>query len=109
LRTRTAGQPIARHVDTISSAVTAYGAALDPALRLAAERVTMITANLTPTAAELVAAAAEVRTEAGGQGDAATTQAAGELIQHMLQAEGAVNDYLLTHRTFLHAAPPRSA
>jgi methyl-accepting chemotaxis protein len=96
LRTRTAGQPIARHVDTISSAVTAYGAALDPALRLAAERVTMIIANLNPTAAELVAAAAEVRSEAGSQGDAATTQAAGEVVQHMLQAEGAVNDYLLT-------------
>ncbi|MFA7431490.1 MAG: methyl-accepting chemotaxis protein [Rhodospirillaceae bacterium] len=96
LRSRTAGQPIAQHVDTISNAVTAYGAALDPALRLAAERVTMITANLNPTAAELVAAAAEVRAEAGEQGDAATTQAAGELIQHMLQAEGAVNDYLLT-------------
>lgn len=96
LRARTTGQPIAEHVDTISTAVKTYGAALDPALRLAAERVTMITATLNPTAAELVAAAAEVRNDAGAMGDAAIAQAAGELAQHMLQAEGAVNDYLLT-------------
>ncbi len=96
LRARTTGKPIAEHVETISTAVKAYGAALDPALRLAAERVTLITATLNPTAAELVEAAAEVRDDAGAMGNAATAQAAGELAQHMLQAEGAVNDYLLT-------------
>ncbi|KJS34196.1 MAG: hypothetical protein VR70_18215 [Rhodospirillaceae bacterium BRH_c57] len=96
LRARTTGQPIAEHVETITIAVKAYGAALDPALRLAAERVTMITATLNPTAAELVAAAAEVRDDAGAMGNATIAQAAGELAQHMLQAEGAVNDYLLT-------------
>ncbi|MGC2856995.1 methyl-accepting chemotaxis protein [Novispirillum sp. DQ9] len=92
----TRGQPIATHVDTIATAVKAYGAALDPALNLASERVMMITATLNPTAAALVEAAAEVRADAAARGDAAATEAAGKLVQHMLQAELAVNDYLLT-------------
>lgn len=83
-----------QHVDAILEAFSRYSKQLGPALDLVAQRTILITQSLTPLAENLVLEVEGVRDTSPSLSEA---KIAGQLIQHMLQAQRAVDDYLLTH------------
>ncbi len=96
LRSAVAGTSLDKNVSVIADAFEAYGASLEPALALVAKRVDLITNQLNPLAGTIVKQAAEIREAAVDAGDVRTAAMAGKLAQSMLEAQRAVDDYLLT-------------
>jgi methyl-accepting chemotaxis protein len=91
------GTPQEENVAAMTKALDTYATLLPSALDLVSQRSTLITASLVPLANELVSEVAAVRDEAASSGQADRAATAGRLGEHMLQAQRAVEDYLLTH------------
>jgi methyl-accepting chemotaxis protein len=91
------GTPQEANVVNMSKALDIYAKSLPSTIELVSQRSTLITASLVPLANELVAEVALTRDTAAEQNLAQRAATAGRLSEHMLQAQRAVEDYLLTH------------
>ena len=94
--TETRGTDSGQNVEMIAEAFTAYRQALGPAMDFVEQRVMLISERLNPITALIVDEAADLRTAAAQIDDAERTEITGRLIQHMLQSQRAVEDYMLT-------------
>jgi methyl-accepting chemotaxis protein len=96
LREAVAGTTAEDNVAVISEAFDAYIASLKPALALVAKRGDLITNQLDPLAGKIVQDVAALRDDAALSGYTAEVAVAGRLVQAMLEAQRAVDEYLLT-------------
>jgi len=96
LKAAVAGTPAATHVEELAASFDQYRQQLGPVMELVARRVAIITEDLVPGAETVVDKTAEIRAAAAARGDAETAAIAGRLTEHMLKAQRAVDDYLLT-------------
>lgn len=85
---------LAKHVSAIVAAFEKYSTQLEPAMDYVSQRTVLITQTLVPLASDLVTQVEKIQEASAALGE---TKVAGRLIQHMLQAQRAVDDYLLTH------------
>ncbi|WP_019645512.1 methyl-accepting chemotaxis protein [Novispirillum itersonii] len=97
------GTEVAPTVAETATAIAGYKEVLEPTMALVAARVQLITERLVPIAGQLIDGVAAIRTKAAAANDAQLTEVAGRLIQHMLLAQRAVDEFMVTQKEDAYA------
>ena len=97
------GTEVAPTVAETATAIAGYKEVLEPTMALVATRVQLITERLVPIAGQLIDGVAAIRTKAAAANDAQLTEVSGRLIQHMLLAQRAVDEFMVTQKEDAYA------
>ncbi|GAB3128765.1 methyl-accepting chemotaxis protein [Novispirillum itersonii] len=97
------GTEVAATVAETATAVASYKDILEPTMALVSARVQLITDRLNPLSDRLIDGVSAIRTKAAESRDATLTEVAGRLIQHMLMAQRAVDEFMVTQKEDAYA------